>query len=97
MRVPDGDRRPSLRSAPERFRKAGEIRRRLRRLDRDLADPVIGAAVDRQTRAVRPAVAELRQHVGEHRPELRLKRLILQEKTDNAAHLTVLSSASGKT
>ena len=56
------------------------------RLDGELAEAVIGAAVDGDAGAVRPAIAELGEHVGEHRAELRLERFVLEEKTDDAAH-----------
>ena len=92
---PDGDLDLGADRFAERRVEAGEIFGRVRRLHRDLADPVVGVAIDRKAGAVRTAIAELRQHVGKHRAELRLKRLVLQEESDDAAHVRPRSNWHG--
>ena len=45
-----------------------------------------GGAVHGETGGIGPTVTQRAQHAGEQRPEFRLEHVVLQEKSDDAAH-----------
>ena len=55
---------------------------------RELHMVAVATAVHCKARAVRTTVAHGGEHARQHATELRLKRFVLQKKTDNSAHFT---------
>ena len=52
----------------------------------DFGDAWYLAAIDREPRAVRPAIAQLGEHRRSQPPQLRLELGVLEEQTDNSTH-----------
>jgi hypothetical protein len=58
----------------------------MRRLDGDLAQTILGPAIDRDPRAVGAAVGHGDEHVRQHGAELRFQLRVLQKKSNDATH-----------
>jgi hypothetical protein len=92
MGVLAGDPDSGVDGGAQLIRETVKVLVRIGRLDGQLLAVACLAAVDGDARAVRPAVGHGDQHVGQHLTKLRLKRLVLEEQTNNSAHLAQNSS-----